>query len=183
MISLYNIIVGLTEERFNKAMKSPIKDFTQIVNLKKSDDVNNSNSGLGSLSDLNIKPAINKSSSDKQYVGVSQNQNRFNSSQNLGFNNLQQKPSQGSSLAFNLNIKSKINAGPNKKSNSNNIIEIENESQNQDIFVSPEKKQGEMNNRNNDSVKKLDSSLSSLSSLTSSASKKSDLNKFLNNKF
>ena len=40
-----------------------------------------------------------------------------------------------------------------------------------------------MNNRNNDSVKKLDSSLSSLSSLTSSASKKSDLNKFLNNKF
>jgi len=109
MTSIYNLLVGLTEENFTKSTKSSIADFSQIAggkNISLFDDIDNTLTGINS------------------YGGIK----RTNSTQNLTADETSLRSPRCSSLSFNFSMKSNNNQVNNNTNNNKNNVAYSNSS-------------------------------------------------------
>ncbi len=193
MITVYNLIVGLTEDKFNKIVKSPIKNFKQLLNNNKKNSFSLEDSILKkeefNLSNVSMKQVANPftQNQNSQLERLERDSNNSNSS--LNFNkNMPLKSSQSmglvkdgsqkyksSSLSFNLNLKNK----PNQSSQSN--IE-KNEVKPQENKLPNKKMSYDINSIMNNSIQSESSKKNESILSSASGSKFTSLDKFLNNK-
>jgi len=113
MISIYNLLVGLTEENFTKSTKSSIADYSQIAgkkNISLFDDIDNTLTGI------------------KPYGGIINVTKRANSTQNSTVDETSLRSPRCSSLSFNFSMKNNNNQVNNNTNNNTNNVAYSNSS-------------------------------------------------------